>query len=128
MSRHNMRKAHIVVLKDKLISDIVSISCQADARRMTSLTAVRFNVDHISWKHFLLLQAVIDCGVQLELLSALHCLQANDDMCDDFAIPSCLHNNVFACNVLYTLHAKQQSRHPAAVAVSSGGRFEAQKR
>jgi len=123
-----MPKAHIVVLKDKLSINIVLIFCQADARRVTSLTAVCFNVDHISWKHFLFLQAVIDCGVQLELLSALHCLQANDDMCDDFAIPSCLHNNVFACNVLYTLHAKQQSRHPAAVAVSSGGRFEAQKR
>lgn len=99
----------------------VSISCHADASRMTSLTAVCFNVDHISWEHFFLLQAVIDRGVQLELLSALHCLQANDDMRDDFAVTSCLQSTVSACNVLYTLLAEPQSRHPTAVVVSFGG-------
>ena len=88
---------------------------------MTSLTAVCFNVDHISWEHFLLLQAVIDGGVQLELLSALDCFQADDDMCDDLAIASCLHNTVSVCRVLHVLHAEPHSRHPTAVVVSSGG-------
>ncbi len=121
MSRRDIRKACAVVLKDKLSRNIVLVSCQADARRMTSQTAVCLNVDHIAWEHFLLLQAVIDCGVQLELLSALHCLQANDDMCDDLAIPSCLHSTVSACNVLCKQHAEPQKRHPTAVVVSSGG-------
>lgn len=53
-------------------------------------TAVGFNVDDIARQHLLLLQAVVDGGVQLQLLGALHTLQANDDMCDDFTIPACL--------------------------------------
>lgn len=87
-----MQKAHSVVLRDKVSKNIILVSCHTNARRVTSPTAVCFNVDHISREHFFLLQAVIDCGVQLELLSALHCLQANDDVCDDLAIPSCLHS------------------------------------
>ena len=89
-----MSTACVVVLRDQLGRTIVSVSCQANARRVTSLTAVCFNVDHIPWEHFLLLQAVIDCRVQLELFSALHRLQADDDVCDDFTIPSCLHSTL----------------------------------
>lgn len=51
-------------------------------------TAVGLNVNDIAWKNLLFLQAVIDCGVQLQLLGTLHTFQANDDMCDDFTIPA----------------------------------------
>lgn len=54
------------------------------------LTTVSLNVDDIARKNLLLLQAVVNGGVQLQLLGALHTLQANDDMCDHFAIPACL--------------------------------------
>ncbi len=92
MSRRDMRTACVAAVRDKLSRTIVLNSCQANSRRVTSLTAVCLNVDHISWEHLFLLQAVIDSGVQLELFSALHCLQADDDVCDDLAIPSCLHS------------------------------------
>ena len=52
------------------------------------LTTVGFNVDDVTRQDLLLLEAVIDGGVQLQLLGALHCLQANDNMSDDFAIAS----------------------------------------
>ena len=54
------------------------------------LTAVSLNVDDIPRQNLLFLQAVVDGGIQLQLLGALHTLQANDDVCNDFTIPACL--------------------------------------
>ena len=53
-------------------------------------TTVGFNVDDVACIDPLLLQAVIDGGVQLELLDTPHRLQANDNMADDFAVATCL--------------------------------------
>lgn len=59
-------------------------------QKVISHTAVGFNVDDVACIHPLLLQAVIDGGIQLELLDAPHRLQADDNMADDLAIATCL--------------------------------------
>ena len=67
-----------------------SCSTQSVVSSEPTPTAVGFNVDDIARQHFLFLQAVIYGGVKLQLLCALDCLQAYDDMGDDFTIASCL--------------------------------------
>ena len=53
-------------------------------------TAAGFNVDDIPSIDSLLLQAVIDGRIKLQLLDASHCFQPNDNMADDLAIAACL--------------------------------------
>eukprot|EP00048_Salpingoeca_helianthica_P015589 m.227537 g.227537 ORF g.227537 m.227537 type:complete len:395 (+) comp17243_c0_seq1:32-1216(+) len=48
--------------------------------------AVGLNVDHVAHRHFLLLQCLVDGGVQLELLCALGGLQADDHVADRLAV------------------------------------------
>lgn len=80
--RHN--KATLTMLQS------AAKSCIKSCEKLGVLTAVGLNVDDIPRQHLLLLQAVIDGGVQLQLLGALHAFQTNDDMCDDFAVAACL--------------------------------------
>ena len=57
--------------------------------RLTHLdsTAVGLDVDDVSHLHFLLLQALVDGRVQLELLGAFGRLQTNDDVAYCLPVP-----------------------------------------
>lgn len=71
-----------------------AIFCQAFTKQ--GGTAVGLDVDDIAGEDLFFLEAVIDGWVQLELLGALHSLKADDDVCDDFAIPPGLQRRLSA--------------------------------
>ena len=50
----------------------------------------RFNVDDIADRDLLLLNILVDARIQLELLLTLGCLEANDNIINDLAVPSML--------------------------------------